>query len=213
VISDSTAPKSPPRVAQGLYPAGLAGGTGPFNYYLAPLPGNPKKLYLAFWFKYSSNYVPNAVANKIFYVWIHGKPAIMLTMMPDYTTQVRTQNMPSGSTNWGGGATSYGSGAGSGSRNLAHGRPGPSNVVLTLGRWHLWEQILECNTAGNLNGTIKWWIDATLVGWYNNVGFAASSDSHVWEQIAWNPIYGGDGPPVTHDMWLSMDHLYASGAR
>src|SRR6266849_2793984 len=212
VISDATAPTAPPNVAQGLYPVGLAGGRGPFNYYLAPLAGNPTKLYLAFWFKYSSNYVPNGVVNKIYYIWIHGNPSITLDMMADYTTQIRTQNMPSGSVNYDGSSKSYGSGAGTGSPNLAYGQPGSGNVVLTLGQWHLWEQILDCNTAGNFDGTMKWWIDGTLVGWYNNVGFAGSSESHVWERIAWNPIYGGGGPAVGQNMWLYMDHLHASGS-
>lgn len=74
VVSDATAPVSPPSVLQQRFPAGLVGGNGGggSNYYGFPAPKNA--CYWGFMFKTDSNYENHPVLTKI--AWIHTYSAV-----------------------------------------------------------------------------------------------------------------------------------------
>jgi hypothetical protein len=80
----------------------------------------------------------------------------------------------------------------------------------TRGAWHRYEVLFVNNTPGNIDGSIKWWLDGTLCADYtqriqfNNVG---AHFSEVW----WSPTYGGGGPAVPNDQWMWLKDLYVSG--
>src|SRR6266849_7771792 len=73
---DASAPQSPPYVGEALFPAGFGSGSAPIQVWKA-ISGYTK-LYLAFWWKESANWYGNGVADKVIYVWIHGKPSVYL---------------------------------------------------------------------------------------------------------------------------------------
>src|SRR5262245_28464699 len=58
IISDSTAPASPPFVGRAYYPAGFQAGRGPINTWL-DLDPKYSKLYVSFWLKLSENWSGN----------------------------------------------------------------------------------------------------------------------------------------------------------
>jgi hypothetical protein len=85
-----------------------------------------------------------------------------------------------------------------------------SQAIAALGAWHRYEVLLVNNTPGNVDGTVRWWFDGTLMGDYtnrvqfNNVG-AGFSD------VYWSPTYGGAGPAVPANQWMWLKDLYISG--
>jgi len=210
---DASAPQSPPYVGEALFPAGFGSGSAPIQVWKA-ISGYTK-LYLAFWWKESANWYGNGVNDKIIYVWIHGNPSVYIVDVGGGSSalhsEVRLQNAPDGGTNF-----SYTGAYGSNTRlygapNLWQGTPGAADVVLTRSVWHLWEIVLVCNTAGNYDGYLQWWIDGTKVGYFQGIAFANASASHQWEQVDWQPVYGGNGSPVPADQFMRIDHLHASG--
>ncbi len=209
---DSNAPQSPPYVGAALFPAGFGSGSAPIQVWKA-ISGYTK-IYLAFWWKESANWYGNGVADKVIYVWIHGKPSVYLADVgggsaPLYP-EVRLQNAPDGGINFDFN-TAYGSNTRLyGTPNLWKGNGGVQ-TQLTRNVWHLWEVLLVCNTAGNYDGSVQLWIDGQRYLYYNGIAFAASTDSHQWEQIDWQPVYGGNGSPVPADQFMWIDHLHASG--
>jgi hypothetical protein len=197
IVSDPTAPKSPPYVGQSLFPTGFVAGAGPTDAERYLTGTSNTQLYLAFWLKVSPNWYGevNSGTNKIFFIWIHNAPTVYVKYEgsgngPLYPA-ISTQTTPDGGVDpWSANAN--------------------STQQIVRGQWHFWEVLLICNTAGNADGTIKWWVDGTLIGSHTNVPFSTASQGHVWQTVAWNPTYGGGGSTVPATQWQWMDHVYVS---
>ena len=86
---------------------------------------------------------------------------------------------------------------------------------LIRGQWHRIEVLLSSNTPGQPNGAVSWWIDGVQVADYADVCFISSANTNPqavnWQQVSWNPTYGGpaDHPPAAQYMWI--DQFYISG--
>lgn len=195
IVSDSSAPYSPPKVGQALFYAGFPSGSGPVDAERYLTGTSATQLYMSFWVKFSSNWYGNSSSvNKIFFIWIHDAPSVYLQAYGSGNAAlyplVTTQNTPGDHDPWWANVN--------------------SSVQVVRGTWQRWEVLLVCNTAGNADGVLKWWVDGTLIGSYNNVQYASATQGHTWQTVAWNPTYGGGGPAVPADQYQRIDHIYVS---
>lgn len=194
VVQDATAPKSGPMVMQQVYPVGFPSGSAPAvaeRQFTTPAT----QLYISVWLKLSANWDGHVTGtNKMFYVWVAGKPKVFLSAegagAGPLEPQVRLQN------------------------DLAQrGRLRP-NLARTLlvqrGVWQRWELVLRANTPGQANGEVHWWIDGVKVSEYRDVQIVDAGESPNWEQFQWRPIWGGGGPAISQEQTLRFDHLYLS---
>lgn len=191
IQTDASAPKSPSNVGEGLYPVGFGGGSGSHNTYRS-ISGT--HIYISFWLQLSSNWDGHSSGvNKIIFVWIHGNPSVYFSNQGSgagpYQPQVRLQNIPGGT------------------RNLV---PNINSLSTQRGQWYRWEVVLKSNTGGNANGEAHWWINGTKVGQYTDVTYSSASQSTTWDEISWNPTWGGIGGTVSSAMFQRMDHCYVS---
>lgn len=192
-IATKPAQRSPDNVGQAFFPKGFPSGSGPIFTSL-PVPGR-RVIEMSFDVQLSSNWYGNdAGINKIFYIWIHGKPVVVLAAQGSGTnalrSQVRLQDMPSGA------------------RNLS---PNLGTGSIDRGRWVRWDVRLVANTPGVANGEIHWSIDGEPAGSFTDIMFSGAEQSNTWERIVWNPTYGGAGNPVPYDQYMWMDHAYVAG--
>ena len=192
---DSSAPRANKSVGQALFPAGFVAGSGPINTYYN-VPGTYKQLYFAMWIKFSPNFEghQNSAVNKIVFLWIDANANVFLN------------------------AQGQGSGPLSPGINLQNNvggavRLGPNIVpgaTITRGQWHFWEVLLVANTVGQLDGSVRWWLNGVEIGNYTNIGPARNS-SNRWEIISWNPTWGGAGGSVSANMYQQIDYIRVSG--
>jgi hypothetical protein len=213
LTTDSSAPVSPPDVGQCLYPAGYSGGSSPCYTWRGTSSLSYTKLYVAFRVKLSSNWQPHSSnINKIGYIWIHTTstpsvyPVYYGSAFP-LTPRIGLQNIPTGSIYL--------------AQNVPPYNTTPKTIV-NDGAWHTWEISLVSNTVTPSvlpDGTCRWWIDGVLVGSYsaaggNGIEFSDSGTyaGTVWNQVGWQPVWGGSGDTVTADMEMWMDDYAAYGA-
>jgi hypothetical protein len=67
------------------------------------------------------------------------------------------------------------------------------------------------NTPGVADGSLTMFLDGAKISEYTGIMFTATGGNSVWQQLNWNPTWGGLGGTVTADMYLWMDHIYLSG--
>jgi hypothetical protein len=199
IVEDSSAPKSPMDVGQAIYPAGFVAGSEPISDNLS-LGNIAQTIYLSFWVKFSPNWVAQPASNKILHIFIGDVNRVFLygfgggsdPMVP----QVALQQVPVGSGQFG-------------SRDLPP-RLAP-DARLIPGKWHRWELVLTCNTAGNADGRVDWWIDGVHVGSYSDLAIVTANQPHTWQIVQWAPTWGGIGGKVPADQYMRIDHMYVSG--
>ena len=52
----------------------------------------------------------------------------------------------------------------------------------------------------------------TIITNVTDIGWVGTGQSPLWNQVAWNPIWGGtSGTKVTAQMYMWMDHLSSGG--
>jgi len=204
LVSDATSPGSTTSVGQMRFPAGFPSGVAPAQLWTAPQlwASAPKTIYIAFWFKISSNWYGNTSGiNKVAYAWINNNPAIAFEMYGVGTgalqpiASVQGIQAITGVPLSGGAAILW---------------PNAAADTISRGVWHSVEMVLGANSTGAADGTIKWWLDGHLSGSYTNV-VQWTASQHQWEWMQWNPIYGGAGTPVPADQYMWMKNLYVSG--
>ena len=201
IVSDATAPKSPPGVIQMLFPAGFLDGSSP-AVSEAVLGTRYRTIYVSFWMKYSSNWVGHDTGtNKILHFWVGGVNRIYNLVQGVGTgplvASVDVQGVITGGQYDGGTNGKF-------APNL--GVPG----IIPRGQWVHWEMVFTGNTAGNADGTIEWWLDGAKLGSYGGVQFV--SGNALWESMEWSPTWGGNsGIRVPADQYSWLDHIYISG--
>jgi hypothetical protein len=204
LVNDATSPGSTTSVGQMRFPAGFPSGVAPAQLWTAPQlwASAPKTIYIAFWFKISSNWYGNTSGiNKVAYAWINNNPAIAFEMYGVGTGALRPIASVQGIQAITGVPLSGGA---------AILWPNAAADTITRGVWHSVEMVLGANSTGAADGTIKWWFDGHLSGSYTNV-VQWTASQHQWEWMQWNPIYGGAGTPVPADQYMWMKNLYVSG--
>ena len=92
--------------------------------------------------------------------------------------------------------------------------PGLANVT-RKGKWNKLEVQLIANTivAGVSeanDGTVRVWLNNTLLFEYTNVCFFHRSMTASWKSNYCNPTYGGGSNAVPQDQYIDIDHWYVS---
>jgi hypothetical protein len=213
VVLDSTAPLSPPNVAELTYPVGLPSGSAPWTLYFNPRPVG-REFYTGFWWKASTGWQsdPSGI-NKITF-WQDGAPssANLIMMMnnqrqSDYFLTVTLEfNQASN------GQLVNSAGA----EHVWHvfGNVRGGNYVITPGTWYRIELYFKGSTTPtSQNGVLRWWATklgdaaATPVGDYTNVNF----DTPDFIQFSFAPTWGGNsGVGKTRDDFYRIDHVHLS---
>jgi hypothetical protein len=199
-------PVSSPYIGTAYFPAGMPTGVAPGSVSQDLTSHGWSHLYVAFWFKVSSNWSGNTMGiSKIGYIWINGKPEIYFTVN------------------------------GAGSNPLAFSAylqdaPVPATFTPNQGAdasvardvWYRVEMELVSNTLDSANGVFREWstryaangnvaCGPALITEYNHVQYAPRGGSTSWGIIAWAPVYGGLGNPVPHDQYQWMDRIAVAG--
>lgn len=200
ITSDPTAPRSPPSVAQLVYPIGM-----PLNPNLSyspvtawlPTPKGTHRMYVSIWLKISSNWRGhNSQANKLMEAFIADHPHCVLGLVGSGNAPLR----PSIALN--------------GGPDRRHGEYLPGNVApaatFSRGQWHRLEMVIVANTPGVGNGQATWWMDGQLIGDYHDIMWVASGESDNWIQLELMPIWGGRNDQLIDTQYLWVDHIYAS---
>ena len=194
VVSDDAAPKSGPLVMQQVYAVGFPSGGSP-AVAERQITTPATQVYISLWVKLSANWDGHITGtNKVFYVWIGGKPKFFISAEGVGTgplePMARIQD------------------------DVAQREFLPPNVTRSLlvqrGVWQRWEVILRANTPGQANGEVHWWINGVKVTEYRNVQYADPGESPDWEYVQWAPIWGGGGPPIAREQTMRFDHIYFS---
>lgn len=209
----SGAPESPPNVGQALYPSGGSGGTalGTNAWKSGLATSDWKHLYLRFWHRVDAGWHGHSSGvNKILYLLrdsSQGAPCYLSYHGTDdgpFHPQMRTQDDGNINYRW--------DGASDGTSNTSG--VSDADAQLTPGTWHEWEVHLVYNTLNNKDGSCELWIDGTKVLEYLNSvrlsGDGVSEALKIWNEIKWNPVWGGSGDTVPDNQFQQMDHLYAS---
>jgi uncharacterized protein YjdB len=199
-------PVSSPYVGAAYFPAGMPTGVAPGSVSQDLTSHGWSHLYVAFWFKVSSNWSGNTVGiSKLGYIWINGKPEIYFTVN------------------------------GAGSNPLAFSAylqdaPIPKTLSANQGAdascvrdtWYRIEVETIANTPGSANGVFREWLTKynadgtvasapTLVTEYTNLEYVPSGGSTTWGIFSWQPVYGGSGNPVPYNMYQFMDRIAVAG--
>ena len=194
IVSDPTAPRSAPNVAQFTYPAGFQAGYAP-SHVNFDLPPNQSQLYLSFWMKLSSRFEgQSSETNKVLFVWIVDHPEVFLS---NQGTGMAAPLIPTVRYQGDFDTRSYFR------QNIG------TEQAMTRGRWRRWEVLLIANTPGQANGVVRFWIDGQKVGEYTDVRVRATSDT--WQYVYLQPIWGGTSGTVSATQYLWVDHIYVSG--
>jgi hypothetical protein len=193
IVSDPTAPRSPPNVGQFTYPAGFHAGSAPGSIEFDNLAG-ASELYLSFWMKLSSNFQgEGSETNKVLFVWVNSQPAVFLSNEGSGSSPLVPTLRYQGNVD---------------SREYFRQNVG-SQQAMTRGVWRRWEVVLIANTGGQANGVMRWWIDGKKVGEYTDVRFR--SGAQPFQYVSLQPIWGGVDGTVASTQYLWIDHLYVSG--
>jgi hypothetical protein len=70
--------------------------------------------------------------------------------------------------------------------------------------------LLTANNPGQANGTADVWIDGVKVIRNTGITFVGPNESPRWEEVRWNPTWGGLNGTITAPFYAQMDHLYVS---
>ena len=190
VVTDATAPLSPPGVLQITYPVGFVGGTAPTT--LAHDLGGVRQLYVGLWWKPSNPWQGNpSSSNKIQYAFTNSNGSITMTMYGSPGGPYELRVYPQFSTS-----------------PLTWLVPNVNHVPVTLGTWHRIEWLLAYNTTTNpANGICRWWLDGQLIGDYYDVAFPSGPLTEY--KLA--PVWGGVGGTKAETDFYYFDHIHLSG--
>jgi hypothetical protein len=189
---DPTAPESPSDVLQFTYPIGFTGGSAPaMESRDFPLATH---LYGGFWWKANANWQGhNSNVNKLAFVYepaSAGDTYICFYGTPGgpYHLQVALEFVNADTRDF-----------------LV---PNVNDVPVQLGSWHKIEWRMEYNTTTSpANGTMRWWLDGTLIGQYTDVLFPTIGMG----EFQLSPTWGGVGDVKTQTDHFWYDHVFLAG--
>jgi hypothetical protein len=231
-VTDASSPTGSTNALEVDFPAGFIGGISPGGVYTMSStnpqnwPQQPRSLYQSYWYKVSPNFPANLNANKMVYSNIGGGNKVYTNFGGgvDYRLVNGVVEFAPGQ------ATAYTTplfmsvdiqgvvqvdGAFQPSFNLRQ-NVGPSDPTqwkqLVRGQWHHIETLYIANTAGARDGTVKLWVDGTLViDFTNRIQWSATVDA--WQWTTWLPVYGGGGmvPTDAVNAYHRLKDFYVSG--
>lgn len=207
ITPDLTAPASSPNMLQTRFPNNLAAGTAPVSmsgWASAGPTFEVKKMYLAVWVKLKlPDYENQSVGTKMGFIGYGPSPFNTARNQGFFLMK-------------GTGSTAVGTAFRMSFEQQGHvSRSLPQNAnsspLMTAGQWHEWELLVELNTLGQADGTLKMWIDGTLILNYSNMVWISTGNTHGFYEYRWNPTWGGIGGAKTRDDFVLIDHAYISG--
>ncbi len=213
IVSDPSAPVSPPRVFQTKFPRGFRAGLGPVNLggwdAAGPVKGQKREFYLSLWVEIvGADFENQKFGTKMgFLHWGPAQPRFISQGIWLLKNNRAVQGVES---SWR--MTFYQEFLGfPGMRNrILHQNRSPA-ALMTAGRWHHWEVVAVKNTVGQANGVFDWWIDGAQIMSYSDVVWVTPADTTGFTQWKWNPTWGGEGGVRTRDDYMLIDHVYLSG--
>lgn len=198
VVSDPTAPFSPTNVMRAsLFHPNTQGGTE--LHYIAPTKIN--EIYVGFWWKVNPEFNGNVVnASKIFFVRgsIPGTNGVFLmrTNPGEAPYLYWTTQLPNNRDQCGSGPDV----------DICY--PNVQSVPLTRGQWYRVEAYFKASSCDTCHdGIVRWWVNGTLSGDYQNFAYGPVLDTFVWSQT-WDGH--GNAMGFTADAHHYMDHLHIS---
>jgi hypothetical protein len=213
IVSDPSAPLSPPNVAQISYPVGFPSGQTPWTLYFGPLSG--REYYTAFWWKADPAWQgdPSGI-NKITF-WQDAAPscANLIVMLNNQQQRAYFLTVTLEFNQASNGHLANSSGAGRVWHVFGNVRGG--NYVIVPGTWYRIEMYFKGSTTPtSQDGLLRWWAtklgDAapTPIGDYTNVNF----DTPNFIQFSFAPTWGGNSGVTKQILnYHRIDHVYISG--
>lgn len=200
VVSDATAPKSPPDVLQITYPTGFHEGSAPSTIYTDAADGATEVFYAMHW-KCNSNWQFHCSGvSKIGFIFFNngqhtngGQDIIMMHGLSVSSAQIvcsfenANQEAHGGTTNY------YGN-----TSNDPH---------VTPGNWYKIEWWYKKSSTGSSDGAMKVWLDGALILDYTNI---PTGDTTI-EECQISPTWGGVGCSVsekTQTDYYRIDHWF-----
>jgi hypothetical protein len=192
IAADATAPRSPSNVLQFRYEGEVGGqGAGARTYRWAGV----RTLYLAFWFKHSSNWVSNSTAiNKMLYLG---------TNQGNGTQNDNILNFENANS-----ISFYQQNGIDDHRRMLPNVGG--SFTLAKGRWHFIELVLTASTGGQLNGGLDIWVDGRQTHHRTDIRYKVGEDA-VFTGIDLDPILGGGPQFVDPAQFYWIDHMVIKG--
>lgn len=201
IVQDSTAPFSGPQVLRSTRFANVAAGGTQLEYYL---PTGNKEIYVGLYWKASPQFEgKNHGGNKLFFIRGQGPGTngVFMFICPNrdcnagyiiWTTQL--------------------------SYNLDQCKNAPdidvcganvNNVRVKPGTWYKIEVYMRASSCATCHdGSVRWWINGTLAGNFNNFAYGPAVDTWIWSET-----WDGSGPANewTTEAYHELDHLRISG--
>lgn len=185
ILTDATAPYSPSNVLEQLYPAAMTDDQSSVSIQWISV--SQRKLYCAFWIKFSSNFYGHPVGtNKLIHHVVGGSNHCysMVSagssdpLVPILAMQGTVSN---GVKSTGGAAID---------QTLPH-MPGSVGLTISRNAWHHYEYIIIGNTNATADGSLDMWIDGLKTHEIRNVQFSAGAATHA--EVKMDPTWGGNG--------------------
>jgi len=197
VVDDANAPVSGPKVLQLKFPKGFGGGVEPMviNWNESGhFPANTGTLYMRMRVKLDANWSDNGNDGTKF-IW----PRPMVENTAHFSPISRAKGGMTVGFNF---QASYLNGADDDNEDRS---------PRSLGVWHDVEWLLYQGSSASANdGTVKVWVDGTLVVSESRKKFAKNGDQLGWKYVSIAPVFGYGTKPVPHDQYIWIDHWYAS---
>lgn len=195
IVTDPTAPHSPPYVLRIVYTPGCCANAEPSVHWIR-LPA-VQEAYTAWWMKLSDNWIPNpAGGGKMTFLWTtpQGQGQVYTNLYhrggdavtgwiegPPYRVGANTEWAPYGTRIW---------------------LPNVAATGINPGEWHRIEFYYKWGTAGD--GIIRWWVDGELNGDYTGVIYPPALG---FNQFEFAPTVQFAGPQTRY---LYVDHTIVS---
>jgi hypothetical protein len=190
IVRDDTAPLSPSRVLEYVYPAGFGGGEAPATHYFA-LP-RVRELFVGLQWQASAPWQGHSSGvNKVQFVYLDGSGDAAMVMYGPRGGPYDLRVLPQWREHDG--------------RWLTPNAGAPS---VAPGRWHRIEWHLRYETRhGAGDGIIRWWVDGVPAGSYTNVRYP---DDGGFVEYQMSPTWGGVGDTKARTDFYRFDHTYLS---
>ena len=209
IVSDASAPFSGPNVARTRLEALARFGGDELTYQS---PSNYREMYFGLYWRTNPQFQGRIVGNKLFF--LRGVPGVNGVFV-----------MGGGPNQGGGGyylVWSFNTGTLNNSHlpgDGAYGNVAGSDSTLIPGLWYKIEcHIRASTTASSRDGFIRWWINGTLTGSYDNINYASTTATAgspgFLNQWVWNQTWDGSGDMGTSNTvpWEHyVDHVYIVG--
>lgn len=202
VVQDPLAPFSGSNVLQSTRFANVAAGGTQLEYYL---PTGTKEIYAGMYWRTSAQFEgKNHGGNKLFFIRGQGPGTngVFMYICPN-------RDCSQGHIRW---ITQLANNLDQcGGLDLDSCAPNITNVPIKPGVWYKIEVYMKASSCATCHdGTVKWWINGTLAGSYNNFAYGPAVDTWIWSET-----WDGSGPA---NEWVTegyhqLDHLYISGSK